>query len=70
MNIGKELINNAIWCWINNVNTITDENRSAIGVIVNKNESTALIADQIQQQSEQNKELAEELDGLIGKFRY
>lgn len=55
---------------ITNVNTITDENRCAISVIVKKNESTALIADQIQQQSEQNKELAEELDGLIGKFRY
>lgn len=52
------------------VNHITNENRCAIGVIVEKNESTALIADQIQQQSEQNKELAQELDKLIGKFIY
>ncbi len=51
-----------------NVNSITNENRCAINVIVEKNESTALIADQIQQQAEQNKELAKELDGLIGKF--
>lgn len=52
------------------VNNITNENRSAIGVIVEKNESTALIAEQIQKQSEQNKELAQELDELIGKFNY
>lgn len=55
---------------ITDVNNITDENHCAISVIVKKNESTALIADHIQQQSEQNKELAEELDGLIGKFHY
>ncbi len=52
------------------VNNITNENRCAIGVIVEKNESTALIADQIQKQSEQNKELAQELDELISKFNY
>lgn len=52
------------------VNSITNENRCAIGVIVEKNESTALIAEQIQQQSEQNKELAQELDELISKFSY
>ena len=55
---------------IMDVNNITNENQSAISVIVEKNESTALIADQIQQQSEQNKKLAEELDNLIGKFNY
>lgn len=55
---------------INDVNNITNENRCAISVIVKKNESTALIADHIQRQSEQNKELAQELDQLIGKFDY
>lgn len=55
---------------VTDVNNITNENRSAIGVIVEKNESTALIAEQIQKQSEQNKELAQELDDLIGKFNY
>ena len=39
---------------VTDVNNITNENRSAIGVIVEKNESTALIAEQIQKQSEQN----------------
>lgn len=52
------------------VNHITDENQYAINVIVKKNESTAGIADQIQQQAEQNKSLAQELDALIGKFDY
>lgn len=55
---------------VSDVNDITNENRCAISVIVNKNENTALIAEQIQQQSEQNKKLAEELDNLIGKFNY
>lgn len=53
---------------IADVNDITNENRSAINVIVGKSESIAFIADQIQNQSEQNKKLAEELDNLIGKF--
>lgn len=51
------------------VNNITDENRCAIGVIVNKNENTAQIAGVIQEQAEQNKELAKQLDSLIGKFK-
>ena len=55
---------------VSDVNDITNENRCAISVIVDKNENTALIAEQIQQQSEQNKNLAEELDNLIGKFNY
>ena len=55
---------------VSDVNDITNENRCAISVIVDKNENTALIAEQIQQQSEQNKKLAEELDNLIGKFNY
>lgn len=61
----RQISNNII-----NVNDITDENRHAINVIVKKNESTAGIADLIQQQAEQNKELAQELDELIGKFDY
>lgn len=52
------------------VNDITNENRCAINVIVKKNENTARIADYIQEQAEQNKELAQELDELIGKFEY
>ncbi len=55
---------------VTDVNNIANENMSAISVIVEKNESTALIADQIQQQSGQNKKLAEELDNLIDKFNY
>lgn len=55
---------------VTDVNNITNENMGAISVIVEKNESTALIADQIQQQSGENKKLAEELDNLIGKFNY
>lgn len=54
---------------IEEVNNITNENRNAIGVIVEKNENTAQIADLIQEQSGQNKELAKQLDGLIGKFK-
>ena len=50
------------------VNSITNENRSSIGAIVEKSENTAQIADLIQEQSEQNKELARQLDRLIGKF--
>lgn len=50
------------------VNNITNANRSAINTIAAKNESTSRIADMIQEQSEQNKELAQELDGLIGRF--
>lgn len=50
------------------VRHITDENTGAIAVIVEKNENTMVIADSIQQQSEQNKELAKELDGMIRKF--
>lgn len=53
-----------------NVNTITNENHSDINMIVEKNEDTAQIAEQIQRQSEQNKELAQQLDKLIGKFNY
>lgn len=54
---------------IMDVNNITNENRCAIDEIVEKNENTKLVTDQIQKQSEQNKKLAQELDKLIGKFR-
>ncbi len=50
------------------VNHITDENSSAIGVIVEKNESTSQIAGTIQEQSEQNRDLAKQLDKLISRF--
>lgn len=52
------------------VNNITNENRSAIATIVEKSESTSQIADMIQEQAEQNKGLAQELDNLIGRFTY
>lgn len=55
---------------VEDVNNITNENRSAINVIVEKNESTSQIAEAIQEQAERNKELAQELDNLIGKFTY
>ena len=54
---------------ISDVNHITDENRCAIGVIVNKNENTAQIAGMIQEQAEQNKELAKQLDSMIARFK-
>ena len=53
---------------IGDVHNITDENSNAIGMIVEKNENTARIVDTIQEQSEQNKEIAKQLDDLIGKF--
>ncbi|MBO5302529.1 MAG: methyl-accepting chemotaxis protein [Lachnospiraceae bacterium] len=53
---------------ISDVNCITDENRAAIGVIVEKNENTSQVAGEIQEQSEQNKVLATQLDALLGKF--
>lgn len=53
---------------IGDVHNITDENSNAIGTIVEKNENTARIVDTIQEQSEQNKEIAKQLDDLIGKF--
>ena len=53
---------------ISDVNHITDENRSAIGVTVNKNENTAQIAGDIQDQSEENKQLAQRLEEVIGRF--
>lgn len=59
----KQISDNAM-----NVNSITEENRAAIGVIAEKNEDTARIADTIQEQSEQNKEMAGRLEEIIGRF--
>lgn len=53
---------------ISDVNHITDENKSAIGVTVDKNEKTAQIAGSIQEQSDENKKLAKRLEEVIGKF--
>lgn len=53
---------------IGDVNNIADENRNAIAMIVEKNEDTARIVDTLQEQSEQNKEIAKQLDELVGKF--
>lgn len=53
---------------VTEVNDITDKNRSAINTIVGKNGSASQIVGMLQKQAEQNKELAQELDNLIGKF--
>jgi methyl-accepting chemotaxis protein len=54
---------------IKSVNDITNDNRQAINVIVDKNESTSGIAGEIQHQSEQNKEMAARLDELLRQFK-
>lgn len=51
-----------------NVKTITGENEVAINTIVEKNESTSLIAETIQKQSEENRDLAFELQKLVDNF--
>lgn len=48
---------------------ITNENTQAINVLVTKSESTSDIAEEIQQQSEQNKDLAARLDDILNQFR-
>lgn len=55
---------------ITDVNNITEENHSAINIIVEKNDGIAQIADTVQDEAEQNKKLAQELEGLIGRFQY
>ncbi len=65
------LLNQSVMQISNNmteVKGITDENSCAINTIVEKTESTSRIADLVQEQSEQNKELANQLDILIKKF--
>ena len=51
-----------------NVKTITGESEVAINTIVEKNESTSLIAETIQKQSEENRDLAFELQKLVDNF--
>ncbi len=51
-----------------NVQEISSGNKAAIGVIVEKSESTANIALEIQKQSEENKNMADSLDEIVNKF--
>ena len=46
----------------------THENNDAVSVIVDKNEQLALIADDTQKQSEENKGLAGQLEEIVNKF--
>lgn len=51
-----------------NVGEIMGENQTAIGTIVEKNETTAMIAGTTQNQSIQNREMADHLEDIVGKF--
>ncbi len=53
---------------IDSVSTITDENCGAVNVIVEKNESTSVIAEEIQRQAEENKALATKLETILRQF--
>lgn len=53
---------------VENVQDISYGNKAAIGVIVEKSESTANIALEIQKQSEENKNMADSLDKIVNKF--
>ena len=50
------------------VQDISQGNKAAIGVIVEKSESTAAIAMEIQKQSDENKNMADSLDAIVNKF--
>ena len=50
------------------VKVITDENRTAIDAIVQKTEVISNIANLIQKQSDENRELAKQLEELLEKF--
>lgn len=50
------------------VSAIMGENQTAIGTIVEKNETTAMIAGTTQEQSMQNREMADHLGEIVGKF--
>lgn len=52
-----------------NVSVIMGENKNAIENIVEKNEMTAAIACTTQEQSEENKQMADYLGEIVGKFR-
>ncbi len=54
---------------ITNASIIVDENRKAVATIVEMNENTSLIAESLQNQSIQNKELAKQMDELLEKFQ-
>ena len=54
---------------MNNVNDISSENRMAVNNIVIKSEDIAEIANLIQSQSEENRNLAGQLEQLLAKFR-
>lgn len=60
----KEISNN-----ITDVNCSAKENRTAIEVIVEKNEVTSGIAQDIQKQSEENRKMAERLEDIVSKFK-
>lgn len=50
------------------VSVIMGENQSAIGTIIEKNGATAVIAGKTQEQSIENKEMADHLGEIVGKF--
>ena len=54
---------------INNVVLATQENSEAIMTIVEKSEQSAMIAEETQNVSEENKRLASELEEIVTKFR-
>lgn len=51
------------------VSVIMGENQTAIGTIIEKNGTTAEIAGKTQEQSMENKEMADHLGEIVGKFR-
>ncbi len=51
------------------VKSITSDNQQAIDTIVEKNEGTSEIASIIMEQSEENRQLAGQLDSLIARFK-
>lgn len=57
-----------IYSNIADVKNISNENSMAIGVIVEKSESTANIAEEIQKQSAENKQMADELGQIVNQF--
>ena len=54
---------------MSNVKSISSENRLAVSNIVNKSEDIADIANMIQSQSEENRDLAGQLEQLLAKFQ-
>ena len=60
----KQINNN-----INDIKLISEENSQAIGTIVEKSESTSLIATELQNQSEENKKMSGQLNDIISQFK-